>query len=56
MIVVIGSINPVFFSIGNIFSLLKSTVIMGILSLGCMIVIISGNTDISFTAISAFAM
>ena len=56
MVVVIGTINPVFFSIGNIFSLLKSTVIMGILSLGCMIVIISGNTDISFTAISAFAM
>lgn len=56
MVVVIGTINPVFFSIGNIFSLLKSTVIMGILSLGCLIVIISGNTDISFTAISAFAM
>lgn len=56
MVIVIGTINPVFFSIGNIFSLLKSTVIMGILSLGCMIVIISGNTDISFTAISAFAM
>ena len=56
MVIVIGAINPVFFSIGNIFSLLKSTVIMGILSLGCMIVIISGNTDISFTAISAFAM
>ena len=48
--------RDLFFSIGNIFSLLKSTVIMGILSLGCLIVIISGTTDISFTAISAFAM
>ncbi|MEO8408930.1 MAG: ABC transporter permease [Propionivibrio sp.] len=56
MVIVIGSINPAFYSIGNIFSLLKSTVIMGIFSLGVLIVIISGNTDISFTAISAFAM
>lgn len=56
MVIVIGTINPVFYSIGNIFSLLKSTVIMGILSMGVLIVIISGNTDISFTAISAFAM
>jgi len=56
MVIVIGSINPVFYSIGNVFSLLKSTVIMGIFSMGVLIVIISGNTDISFTAISAFAM
>lgn len=56
MVIVIGAVNPVFYSIGNVFSLLKSTVIMGIFALGVLIVIISGNTDISFTAISAFAM
>ncbi len=56
MVIVIGAINPAFYSFGNIFSLLKSTVIMGIFALGVLIVIVSGNTDISFTAISAFAM
>lgn len=54
--IVIGVINPAFWSLGNAFSLLKGTVIMGILSLGVLIVIVSGNIDISFTAIAAFAM
>ncbi|MFZ5861211.1 MAG: ABC transporter permease [Spirochaetota bacterium] len=56
VVILIGAINPAFFSIGNIFSLLKSMIIRGILALGVLIVIISGNVDISFTAISAFAM
>src|SRR5882724_2777251 len=54
--ILIGIINPAFWSLGNAFSLLKGTVIMGILSLGVLIVIVSGNIDISFTAIAAFAM
>ena len=54
--IVIGLINPAFWSLANAFSLLKGTVIMGILSLGVLIVIVSGNIDISFTAIAAFAM
>lgn len=56
VVVLIGLINPAFYSIGNVFSLLKSMIIRGILALGVLIVIISGNVDISFTAISAFAM
>lgn len=54
--ILIGIINPAFWSLGNAFSLLKGTVIMGILALGVLIVIVSGNIDISFTAIAAFAM
>jgi len=56
LVLLVGSVNPAFYSLGNVFSLLKGTVILGILSLGVLIVIISGNIDISFTAIAAFAM
>ncbi len=56
LIVLIGAVNPAFYSLGNVFSLLKGTVILGIFALGVLIVIISGNIDISFTAIAAFAM
>jgi len=56
LVVLIGAVNPAFYSLGNVFSLLKGTVILGILSLGVLIVIISGNIDISFTAIAAFSM
>ena len=56
LILLIGTVNPAFYSLGNVFSLLKGTVILGIFSLGVLIVIVSGNIDISFTAIAAFAM
>lgn len=56
LIVLIGAVNPAFYSLGNVFSLLKGSVILGIFALGVLIVIISGNIDISFTAIAAFAM
>lgn len=56
LIVLIGAVNPAFYSLGNVFNLLRGTVILGIFALGVLIVIISGNIDISFTAIAAFAM
>jgi simple sugar transport system permease protein len=56
LVLLIGWVNPAFYSLGNVFSLLKGTVILGIFSLGVLIVIVSGNIDISFTAIAAFAM
>jgi len=48
--------NPSFLSAANIFDLLKSCVIPGILALGVLIVLISGNIDISFPAVAAFSM
>lgn len=54
--VVIGSINHAFFSITNLFNLLKSSIVMGMFSLGVLLVLISGDIDISFTAIAAFSM
>ncbi len=53
---VIGIINPVFFTLENLFDLLKSSVVMGILGLGALIVLVSGGIDISCTAIAAFSM
>jgi simple sugar transport system permease protein len=56
LVLLIGAVNPAFYSLGNIFSLLKGTVIVGIFSLGVLIVIVSGSIDISFTAVAAFTM
>jgi simple sugar transport system permease protein len=56
MITVITLINPAFLSMSNLFDLLKSSVVMGIMAIGVLIVLISGGIDISFTAIAAFSM
>lgn len=52
----IGIKNPSFFTLVNAFDLLKSSVTLGILGLGVLIVLVSGNIDISFPAIAAFSM
>lgn len=46
----ITAVNPSFFTLENLFDLLKSYSFMGILSIGVLIVLISGGIDISFTA------
>jgi len=52
----IGIKNPLFFSLSNVFDIMKSSVVMGLFALGVLIVLISGGIDISFTAIAAFSM
>ncbi|WP_119310012.1 ABC transporter permease [Cohaesibacter haloalkalitolerans] len=54
--VVIGLINPAFWQLDNIFSLLRSNVIIGIMALGVLIVMISGGIDVSFPAFAVAAM
>lgn len=54
--IIIGVINPVFFTVGNLFDLLRSATVMGIFAMGVLIVIVSGGIDVSFTAIAIFAM
>ncbi len=49
--IMITVINPNFFSLENLFDLLKSYSLVGILSAGVLMVIISGGIDISFMAI-----
>ncbi|RDG32376.1 ABC transporter permease [Oceanispirochaeta sp. M1] len=56
MCFVIGIINPVFYSNGNIFSILKSSIVIGILSLGVLLVLVSGGIDVSFPVVAAFSL
>lgn len=49
---VITAINPVFFTLENLFDMLKSFSLTGTFAIGVLIVLISGGIDISFTAIA----
>ena len=53
---IIGLNNPTFFTVGNTFTLLRTSIVTGIFALGVLIVIISGGIDVSFTAIGVFAL
>ena len=50
--IVITAINPSFFTLDNLFDLLKSYSLMGTFAIGMLFVLISGGIDISFTAIA----
>lgn len=52
----IGAINPVFFSVGNLFDLLRSGTVVLLFALGALVVIASGGIDVSFTAVAVFAL
>ncbi|ABC23100.1 ABC transporter permease [Rhodospirillum rubrum] len=54
--VLIGFINPAFWHLDNLFSLLRSNVIIGIMALGVLLVMISGGIDVSFPAFAVAAM
>ena len=54
--IAIGLINPAFWSLDNLFGLLRSNVIIGIMALGVLVVMISGGIDVSFTAFAVAAM
>ncbi|WP_371929610.1 ABC transporter permease [Phyllobacterium sp. 21LDTY02-6] len=53
---VVGSINPDFWQMSNLFDLARSTVVRGLFALGVLVVLASGGLDVSFTAIAAFVM
>lgn len=50
--IIITVINPSFFTLENLFDLLKSYSLMGTFAIGMLFVLISGGIDISFTAIA----
>jgi len=54
--VVASLLNPAFFTLGTLFDLLRSSIVMGILAVGVLIVLISGGIDVSFTAVAAFSL
>ena len=53
---VVGSINPVFFQLANLFDMARASVVMGLFALGVLIVLAAGGLDVSFTAIAALCL
>ena len=51
----VGAINPVFFSIFNIFSLLKNSTVIGLFAIGFFLVLVTGGLDVSFAAVGVTA-
>ncbi len=54
--VLIGTINPAFWQLDNLFSLMRNNVIIGIMAMGVLLVLISGGIDVSFPAFAVAAM
>lgn len=54
--ILIGLVNPAFWGLDNLFSLLRSNVVIGIMALGVLLVMISGGIDVSFPAFAVAAM
>lgn len=52
----IGTVNPAFWQLGNLFSLARANVVTGILALGVLVVLLSGGIDVSFPAFAIAAM
>lgn len=48
--------DPNFFSVTTLSDLLRASIVLGILAIGCMLVLISGGIDVSFTAVAVSAM
>ncbi|WP_245867836.1 ABC transporter permease [Pontimonas salivibrio] len=55
LVLVIGTLNPVFFSVSTLFSILRGVLVPLILALAVLIIMISGGIDVSFVAIAIFA-
>lgn len=56
LMIFITSINSAFFTVANLFDLIKSSLVMGIFALGTFLVIVSGEIDVSFPAIAVVSM
>jgi simple sugar transport system permease protein len=54
-VIIIGLINPTFFSIGTLFDVIRNQTVYILLAFALLPVVILGGFDISFVAIAAFA-
>jgi simple sugar transport system permease protein len=54
--IVVGTINPAFWQVANLFDVLRASVVEGLFALGVLVVLASGGLDVSFTAIAALVM
>lgn len=50
---IIGFINPSFFSLSTVFDVLRASIVVSIMAFGVLLVIIAGGVDISFVAFAA---
>ena len=53
---VVGTINPAFWQISNLFDMARASVVRGLFALGVLSVLAAGGLDVSFTAIAALTM
>lgn len=53
--IVVGSKSPEFFTVANLFDILRSSIVQLLFALGVLIVIISGGIDVSFPIVGIFA-
>lgn len=53
--IVVGAINPAFFTISTLFDTLRASIVYFIMAFGLLPIIIAGGVDISFVAIAAVA-
>ena len=53
--IVVGSKSPEFFTIANLFDILRSSIVQLLFALGVLLVIISGGIDVSFPIVGIFA-
>ena len=51
--VIIGIINPTFFSVENFLDLLKSNLVLAIMSMGMLMVMLTGGIDVACSSIVA---
>ncbi|MET3923937.1 ABC transporter permease [Devosia sp. 2618] len=56
LVAIVGIINPSFLTYFNLFSMLKSSTVVGLFAIGFFIVLIIGGLDVSFAAIAVVAM
>lgn len=55
LVIAMGLVNPTFFSVHTLFSILRSALVPMVFALGVLLVIISGGIDVSFPAIAIFS-
>lgn len=56
LVLVVGQINPAFYSFFNVFSLLKNSTVVGLFAIGFFLVLVVGGLDVSFAAIGVVSM
>jgi simple sugar transport system permease protein len=54
--VIVGTINPSFWQMANLFDVLRASVVQGLFALGVLVVLANGGLDVSFSAIAALVM